>query len=123
MTETTGRKPKPLVFVAAVYEGNPMEYAHGLVKAAWSLRAASRLVPVLPDFRLLREDYAGERFAWEYDLLERCDALVVVGGRGVPPGHPGAEGVERWADAATELGLPVFEGPAPLFVWVAGREG
>lgn len=122
MTETTPRKPKPLVFVAAVYEGNATEYAHGLVRAAWSLRAASRLVPVLPDFRLLSEDYAGERFAWESDLIERCEALVVIGGRDVPAGRTGAEGVERWVDVAARLGLRIFDGPGSLFEWVAERE-
>ena len=48
-----GRRPKPLVFVAAVYEGNPMEFLNGLAKAAESLRAAAGVVTALPDFRLL----------------------------------------------------------------------
>jgi len=113
------RRPKPLVFVAAVYEGNPMEFLNGLAKAAESLRAAAGVVPALPDFRLTSQ-LAGERADWERDLIEHCDALVVIGGRDVPD-RDGAEGVDRWVDAATGFGLPVFDGPGPLIEWVRNR--
>lgn len=121
MTDTPdrARRPKPLVFVAAVYEGNPQEYLHGMARAAESLRAAG-VVPALPDFRLMPENQPGERAAWERDLIEACDALVVIGGRDVPE-RDGAEGVERWVDAATGFGLPVFDGPGPLIEWVRNR--
>ena len=112
-------RPKPLVFVAAVYEGNPMEFLNGLAKAAESLRAAAGVVTALPDFRLL-PDLGDERVDWERDLIEHCDALVVIGGRDVPDRN-GAEGVERWVDAATGFGLPVFDGPGPLIEWVRNR--
>jgi hypothetical protein len=113
------RRPRPLVFVAAVYEGNPMEFLNGLAKAAESLRAAAGVVTALPDFRLL-PDHGDERVEWERDLIEHCDALVVIGGRDVPD-RDDAEGVERWVDAATGFGLPVFDGPGPLIEWVRNR--
>jgi hypothetical protein len=111
---------KPLVFVAAVYEGNPVEFRHGLLRAATSLRAATHVVPVLPDLRILEEQFAGDRFGWEWDLISRCDALVVIGGRLVPDVE-GAESCERWIEAAREMDVPVFEGPGDLFDWVANR--
>ena len=103
--------PKPLVFIAAVYEGNASEYVHGLVRAARSLRGiTSRVVPVLPDLRLVAEDFAGDRFSWEWDLIGRCDALVVIGGRDVPD-----------VDAALEMDIPVFDGPGALVDWLVER--
>lgn len=110
---------KPLVFVAAVYEGNASEFAHGLVKAARSLRAASPLVPVLPDLRLIGDVSPADRFEYEADLIARCDALVVIGGTDVIV--EGGEGVDDWVDFAQGRGVPVFGGPGLLFEWVAGR--
>jgi hypothetical protein len=112
---------KPQVFVAAVWEGNPMEYAHGLGRAARSLRAIADIVPVLPDLRFLPDEPGFDRVGWERDLVARCDAVVVIGGRDVRDDVAGAEGVERWLTDAEDFGVPVFDGPGPLVDWVLAR--
>ena len=44
----------------------------------------------------------------------------MIGGRDVPD-RDDAEGVERWVDAATGFGVPVFDGPGPLIEWARNR--
>jgi len=112
---------KPQVFVAAAWEGNPMEYAHGLVKAARSLRAIADIVPVLPDMRLVPDEPGFDRVGWERDLIARSDAVVVIGGRDVRDDVAGAEGVDRWLADAEDFGVLVFDGPGPLVDWVMTR--
>lgn len=109
----------PIVFVAAVYETSPHEFARGLLRAGESLRLITNIVPVLPHLRLIDVD-PGERMEWERDLIGVADAVVVIGGR-EHRADLGHEGVEQWTDFATTIGCPVFDGPAPLVDWVAGR--
>jgi len=111
------RRRKPLVFVAATYAGNPLEWAHGILRSAQSLWAAADVVPVVPHLRLGVMD-TDERRAYERDLIRICDAVVVVGGRDIPEG---GEGVDPWIVDAFNFNVPVFEGPGPLIEWARNR--
>jgi hypothetical protein len=62
------RRRKPLVFVAAVYEGNPLEWAHGILRSAQSLWAGADVVPVVPHLRLGVIDLEA-RVRYESDLI------------------------------------------------------
>lgn len=110
---------KPLVYVAAAYAGNPLEWAHGLLRAAEALWRGADVVPVLPHLRLGNALWAhDDRLSYEWDLIRSCDAVVVIGGRHAPVP---SEGVEQWTDFADGLGVPVLDGPAALDDWVRNR--
>jgi hypothetical protein len=118
MSITTTRPTKPLIFVAATYEGNIFEWANGLLRSAASIRAAADVVPILPHLRLIVIDPA-DRIDWELDLISRCDGLVVLGGTegGVEDRH----GISRWLEAAEVFEVPIFRGPGQLIDWVRAR--
>lgn len=105
---------RPLVFIAAAYEGNPYEWAYGILKAGEAMRRVAGVTPVMPHLRLV-EIARDDRMEWERDLIRACVAVVVVGG------STGAEDVQAWADFAQGAQVPVFVGPGALIEWMADR--
>ena len=119
----TNAGPKPLVYVAGPITGNPFGCVRQAVDAFRWLRKAGT-VPFLPQLSVLHEMVQPEGYeewlAYDFDVLERCDALVRLPGE-----SPGAD---REVVHARSLRLPIFyvhEDPEPtallVAAWVSDR--
>lgn len=105
------RFARPLVFIAAKYEGNPFEYLNGLVHAAvtvWGLGA----VPVLPLPRLSLLD-AAERLRYERALIDNCRAVLIVSGD-----EDGDQDLIEYKDRAEDIHIPVFADMVRFLHWL-----
>ena len=94
---------KPLVYVAGPITGDPFGCVRQSVHAFDTLRALG-CVPFCSQWSVIAEMVEHQPYedwmAYDFDVIERCDALVRLEGE-----SPGAD---REVDEAQRLGLPVF---------------
>lgn len=94
---------KPLVYVAGPITSDPFGCVRQSMDAFTTLRALG-CVPFCPQWSVIGEmvqHFSYEEWmAYDFDMIERCDALVRLTGD-----SPGAD---REVDHADELGIPVF---------------
>lgn len=108
---------RPLVYLAGPYsKPDPVENTHRAVRAAEELMHFG-VVPLVPHLTLLWHLVSPHEVEWWYaydlELLARCDALVRLPGR--------STGAVREERTARKLGLPIFafepHGLTEMSVW------
>jgi len=109
---------RPLVYLAGPYSlPDPLENVQQSVALADELLHEGFVVPLVPHLTHLWDQLSPKTvehwYAYDLELLARCDALLRLPGESV--------GADREVDFAQRAGIPVFHSKAQLYAWAAAR--
>jgi hypothetical protein len=103
---------KPLVYIAGPYTNpDPVENTHTIVLFATGLVEAGRVTPIVPHLSLLWHLVTPRPidfwYAYDLEVLARCDYLLRVGGA--------STGADAEVKEAHRLGIPVVHDVGELY--------
>lgn len=106
----------PLIYVAGPYaHPDPVENTHLAIRAGDRILDSGLAVPYVPHlslaWHLVTPRPAAEWYAYDLELLARCDAVYRLPGISV--------GASAEVRRATELGIPVFRSYVRLTAWLS----
>lgn len=109
---------KPLVYIASPYTSpDPVENTHKATVVGTRLVDAGIVTPFLPLLSMLWHAITPRPVEWWYaydlEILARCDALLRLPGPSV--------GADKEVAEAQRLGIPVFDDINTMHAWAALR--